>query len=123
MDIVESNLNGFVSYIIRECNYGETPYKQYYTIIAANTVPDLLKCCNSLKHNVDTNKVVFIGLQRGSLGSMNISTGEMQGIIATVLGKNGVPAQVVKVDGIRLKGEDTIYDVFSILNRGNKKEI
>ena len=112
-----------MSYIIRECSYGETPYKQYYTIITPNTVPALLKCCNSLKHSVDANKVVFVGLQVGSVGAMNITTSEMRGIIATVLGKNGVPAQVVKTEGIRLKGEEIIYDVLSILNRGNSKEV
>lgn len=120
MDLLESNLKSSVSNIIRECDYSETPYGRNYTIVTQNTMPSVLKSCNSLSHDIDIHRVTFVGVQLGDLGPMNLSSKEMGAVIDTVLSKNGVPAQVVRVKGILLKGEDVVYDMLSILNRGNK---
>lgn len=120
MDILQSNLKTDVSYFIRECNYEETPYGRTYSIVVKNTVPDVLKCCNSLKFDIIPDDVTFIGMQLGNLGPVNITSKEMNAVITSVLGKNGIVAQVIKTEGVLLKGDEVVYDILGILNRTDR---
>lgn len=65
------------------------------------------------------NSVTFIGMQLNDLGPVNISSNEMGAVISTVLEVNGIMAQTIRVSGIKLKGEDSAYDILGIINRGN----
>ena len=121
MDLLEANLSNNFAYIIRECDYSEIPYGQTFTLVSANTVPAVIKCCNKIKIRLDSELVTYVGLQIGSLGSVNITSKEMRVIVAAVLGQNNVPTQVVKVKGIKLREEEVAYDLLSILNRGNRR--
>lgn len=121
MDLLEANLSNNFAYIIRECDYSEIPYGQTFTLVSANTVPAVIKCCNNIKIRLDSELVTYVGLQIGSLGSVNITSKEMRVIVAAVLGQNNVPTQVVKVKGIKLREEEVAYDLLSILNRGNRR--
>ena len=118
-ELLQSNLKDNFDYMIRECDFDETPYGKYYTVVSQNTVPALLKCCNSLKYAVDPEMVTFVGMQSGNLGALNLTSAEMKGIIEMVLSCNGIAAQVVQANGLLLKGENVVYDILSILNRGN----
>lgn len=121
MDLLEANLGNNFSYIIRECSYSEIPYGQAFTLVSANTVPAVIKCCNNINIRLDNELVTYVGLQIGSLGSVNITSREMEVIAAEILGQNGIPTQVIKVKGIKLKEGDITYDLLSILNRGNRR--
>ena len=90
-------------------------------MVSANTVPAVIKCCNSIKIRLDSELVTYVGLQLGSLGSVNITSKEMGVIVAGVLEQNNIPTQVVKVKGIKLREEEVAYDLLSILNRGNRR--
>lgn len=118
-DILHSNLKDNFDFMIRECDFEETPYGKYYTVVTPNNIPDLLKCCNSLKYCIDKEAATFVGVQTSDLGALNISSSEMKGIIEMVLGCNGVTAQVVRANGLLLKGDEIVYDILSIINRGN----
>lgn len=118
-DILQSNLKDSFDYMIRECDFEETPYGMYYTVVTQNTVPALLKCCNSLKFEIDTEKVTFVGMQSSNLGALNLSSNEMKAIIEQVLSCSNIAAQVVQANGLLLKGDNIVYDILSILNRGN----
>lgn len=119
MDILESNLKGELARIIRECDYAETPYGRYYTVVTPNTVPEVLRCCNNLRYSPKNKKVNFIGMQLNDLGPVNISSAEMSAVLSTVLETNDLAAQTIKVHGIHLKGEKTAYDILGIIDRGN----
>lgn len=119
MDVLQSNLKEDVMHIIRECDYEEAPYGKFFTVVVPNTVPEVLKCCNSLKGEIDSDMVTFIGVQSSNLGPVNITSAEMQAVIKMVLEKNEVAAQVVRANGVLLKGDNVVYDIFGILNRGN----
>lgn len=119
-DILKSNLKGIFDHIIRECDYDETPYGQYYTIVTQNTIPAILKCCNKLKYDLNPEMVTFVGLQASNLGPINITSAEMKSIAEIVLNKNNVMAQVIHINGLLLKGDSVVYDIFGILNRGNQ---
>ena len=119
MDVLESNLKGELSYIIRECDYSETPYGMFYTVVMSNTVPEVLRSCSILRYRPRVDSVTFIGMQLNDLGPVNISSNEMGAVISTVLEVNGIMAQTIRVSGIKLKGEDSAYDILGIINRGN----
>lgn len=121
-DIIVSNLTGWVDYFIKECDFSQTPYGQFYNIVCADTVPDILECCNSLAYDVDEEKVVMVGLRTAQQSDINCSSKEMQDIVQSVLEKNKLQAEVVEAKGINLKGEEVVYDVFSIISRGNERQ-
>lgn len=118
-DLLWSNLKENFNQMIRECDFDETPYGRYYTVVTQNTVPALLKCCNSLKHAIDTQMVTFVGMQSSNLGALNLTSAEMKGITELVLNCNGIAAQVVQANGLLLKGDSVVYDILGVINRGN----
>jgi len=118
-DILYSNLKDDFGHFIKECDYEETPYGRYYTVVLPNTVPALLECCNSLKYDLNPEEVTFVGLQTSNLGPINIVSKEMKMIAEFVLNKNGIEAQVIHANGLLLKGEQVVYDIFGVLNRSN----
>lgn len=119
-DILTSNLTGWVDYFIKECDFAQTPYGAYYNIVCADTVPDVLECCNSLVYDIDPDKVIMIGVRTNQQTPVNITSAEMTDIVQVVLDKTTLSAEVVEANGINLKGDEVIYDVFSIITRGNE---
>lgn len=120
-DLLLSNLRGIIPHMVRECDYEETPYGSTYTIVVRNTIPDVLKCIESLVYDVDTNQVSIIGLQIGDLNPIHITSKELCAVLEYVLEKNNISAHVIKAQGITLKGGGGTYDILSILNRGNRR--
>lgn len=120
-ELLWSNVKDNFNYMIRECDFDETPYGMYYTVVTQNTVPALLKCCNSLKYAIDPEMATFVGMQSSNLGALNLTSTEMKGIIEMVLSCNGIAAQVVQANGLLLKGDSVVYDILSIINRGNRR--
>jgi len=119
IDTLYSVLKGSIQNIIKESDFAETPYGVPYTVVMNNTIPSVLKTCNMLKHDVDESLVNFIGMQIGTLGPVDLTSKEMEGLISFILGKNEVSVQVMKLSGINLKGDNgKIYDIFSFLKRG-----
>lgn len=119
-DILTSNLTGWVDYFIKECDFAQTPYGAYYNIVCADTVPDVLECCNSLVYDIDPDKVIMVGVRTNQQTPVNITSSEMTDIVQVVLDKTTLVAEVVEANGINLKGDEVIYDVFSIITRGNE---
>lgn len=120
-DLLISNLTGYVDYFVKECDFNDTPYGSRYNIICPDTVPEILKCINKLKYDVDNN-VMFVGMRTRNLGELNVSTREMTDIVQLLLGKSGIHAEVVTAEGINLKGDKVIYDVLSLIGRGNERQ-
>lgn len=121
-DILTSNLIGWVDYFIKECDFTQTPYGSYYNIVCADTVPDILECCNSLLYDVDETKVLMVGIRTTDKTAVNISSSEMTDIVRTVLEKNRLMAEVVVANDINLRGEEIVYDVLSLIGRGNERQ-
>lgn len=121
-DILISNLTGYVDFFIKECDFTQTPYGSYYNIVCADTVPDVIECCNSLVYDVDESKVTMVGVRTNKKTDVNITSTEMTEIVRILLEKNNLFAEVVEADGINLRGEEIVYDVFSIISRGNERQ-
>lgn len=121
MDLLQHNLHSEIPFIIRECSFKEIPYGYNFTVVMRNMVPAVLKYCNEIQEKINPEKVTFIGVQSCNYGTLNLTSKEMKAVIESVLGINGVTVQVVHINGIVLRGEEVVYDVFSILNRGNER--
>lgn len=122
MDILMSNLTGWVDYFIKECSFSQTPYGQKYSIVCADTVPDIIECCNSLAYDIDPKQVVLVGVRTAQKTEVNCSSREMTDICKLVLDKPNIQCEVVEALGIELKGENVVYDVFSVIGRGNERQ-
>lgn len=120
LNLVISNTSGFVLNYIKECDYNDVPYGRTYTIVCRNTVPDVLRCVSSLRYDVSPLDAIFVGMQINEIGDVSITSSEMQAIVNTLLGKDNLTAQVVRAKGVKLKGEGIIYDVLSLVGRGNE---
>lgn len=120
LNLIISNTVGFVTNFVKECDFNDTPYGRSYTIVCRNTIPDILKCVSSLRYDVNPLNTVFVGMQINDIGSVNVTSAEMQAVINSLLGKDDLTAQVVKAKGVKLKGDGIIYDVLSLVGRGNE---
>lgn len=121
-DLIISNLLGWIDFFVRECDFKDTPYGSYYTIVCADNVPDILECCQSLRYEIDENKVMMIGVRTNAPTAVNVTSKEMSDIVNTVMDTQNIQTQVVEANGINLKGDKVIYDVFSIIGRGNERQ-
>ena len=119
-EVLQSNLKDSLDYMIRECDFEDTPYGKYYTVVCQNNIPAILRCCNSIKYEINPEMVTFVGVQSSSLGALNLTSREMQGIIEILLSCNGIFTLVVQARGLVLKNEEVVYDILSIINRGNR---
>ena len=117
-----SNLVGWVDYLVKECDYAQTPYGQYYTIVCRDTVPDIIECCNSLRYTVDSNKVIMVGVRTSERTECDVSSQEMTDIVRVCLDNQKAQAEVVQAIGINLKGDGVTYDVLSLITRGNSRQ-
>lgn len=122
MDVLLSNLTGWVDFFVKECEYSQTPYGQAYSVVCADTVPDILECCNSLAYDLDEKSVKMIGVRTSSKTELNCSSSEMADICRLVLDKPALQCEVVEAIGINLKGDEVVYDVLSVIGRGNERQ-
>lgn len=122
IDILVSNLTGWVDFFVKECDYSQTPYGQYYSVVCADTVPDILECCNSLAYDIDETMVEMVGVRTSAKTPLNCNSSEMTDICRLVLDKPGLVCQVVEANGINLKGDEVVYDVLSVIGRGNERQ-
>lgn len=116
MDILETNIEKNFDYIVRECDFDEVPFGVPYTVVMRNTVPDILRCCMSLKYDINPEEVQFVGVATGELDALGINSVEMEGVISAVLEKNGIRVTVVHLGGVKLS-ERSNYDILSIIAR------
>ena len=118
-DLLYNNLNMDIPYFVRECNIEEAPYGQRYTMVIKNTVPDLLEALGCLKIKVRKD-TMFIGLQIGNMGPMNIVSKEMEAIIYQVLLCSDLVVQVLHAEGLTLQSGGVISDIFSYITADNR---
>ncbi len=116
MDVLETNLEEDLDYMIRECEYDEVPFGRQYTVIMRNTVPDILRNCMALKYDINPKEVQFVGVAVGDLDALGVNSMEMQSIVSMVLEKNGIHVTVIRANGIKLS-ERSNYDILSVIAR------
>ena len=122
-DIVMNTLSSSIDYFVKECSFEDTPYGCYYNIVCGDTVPEVLECIASLKYKVDVDKVCFVGMQTRNLGELCLNSSEYSFIIQEVLEEDKVNAEIISTQGINLRGDGVVYDLFSVIGRGNQRQI
>lgn len=114
--LLYNNLRDSISYMIMECDFHELPYNVNTIYVSANTVPEILKLATSIVQPVIPEKTKFIGMQMNRLNPCYVNTPEMLSILSVILEKNKLDGQVLFTGGIKLKEDNSTYDIFSILN-------
>lgn len=114
--LLYNNLRDSVSYMIMECDFHELPYNVNTIYVSANTVPEIIKLATSIVQPVIPEKTKFIGMQMNRLNPCYVNTPEMLSILSVILEKNKLNGQVLFTGGIKLKEDNSTYDIFSILN-------
>lgn len=114
-------LREFVQNFVIECDFTDTPYNGYYTVVFDDTLPDLLRCTDSLLYPINNMNTVFIGVRQNTIQPYNLSTAEISDVICELLSVDEVYAQTVTLNGSTIKKEDSVYDLFSIIGRGNRR--
>lgn len=114
--LLYNNLRDSVSCMIMECDFHELPYNVNTIYVSANTVPEILKLATSIVQPVIPEKTKFIGMQMNRLNPCYVNTPEMLSILSVILEKNKLDGQVLFTGGIKLKEDNSTYDIFSILN-------
>ena len=114
--LLYNNLRDSVSYMIMECDFHELPYNVNTIYVSANTVPEILKLATSIVQPVIPEKTKFIGMQMNRLNPCYVNTPEMLSILSVILEKNKLDGQVLFTGGIKLKEDNSTYDIFSIIN-------
>lgn len=119
--VLTDTLKDFVQYVVLECDFDETPYMGEYTIVFDDTMPDLLNTVQQMIYPVDPTKNVFVGIRWSNYQPYNITTDELRDVICDLFGLTDVVAQTITLRGSVLKKENSIYDLFSIIGRGNRR--
>lgn len=114
-------LKDFVQNFVIECDFTDTPYNGNYTVVFDDTLPDLLMCTDKLLYPVNKMNTIFIGVRQNTMQPYNLSTSEITDIICEILSIDEVYAQTVTLNGSTIKKEDSVYDLFSIIGRGNRR--
>lgn len=114
-------LKDFIQNFVIECEFTDTPYNGNYTVVFDDTLPDLLMSTDALLYPINNRKTVFIGVRQNTSQPYNLSTDEITDVICEVLGIDEVYAQTVTLNGSTIKKEDSVYDLFSIIGRGNRR--
>lgn len=114
VDLLISNLDGDISYIVRESDISEMQAGVKNIVVMPNNIPDILNSCNSIKIAVDPNKFVFIGVSLMDIYPATVNTFEMSDILKSVLGIENINCQVFKVSSLLLGGS-AVYDLRSII--------
>lgn len=121
VDLLEDVLGNNISNIVVECSYDMAPYKMNYTIVCDCTMPDVLECCQSLLYNIEKEHVAVVGIKQSRWQEYNLTSQELSDVFSTVLDIDGVFAQTVTVEGSKLKQEVALYDLLSVIGRGNRR--
>lgn len=116
-DVLVSNLKDSIGYFIRECELEESLYEREYTVAVKNTAPDVIRLCNLSRDCLDPRHVSVVGVQIGQLGAVNLSSKEINSILSSLLGNSSYKSRLVGISGLKLKGEDKVYDIFSFVKR------
>lgn len=119
--LLYSNLRTFVNDFVMECDYDEVPYGVNVIYVTPNTVPQVLETAMSIKQVVIKENTVFIGLQMHDMNPVDLNTEEMLAIFSAVLSINDLDGEVLYAGGIKLKGDKSAYDIFSIISRTERR--
>ena len=119
--LLVDNLSDYVQNVVVECDFADTPYMQNYSIVFDDTMPDLLETVRNMIYPIDETKNVFVGVRQNSWQPINMTTQELTDVICDLFNIKDVVAQTITLRGTTLKKENSVYDLFSIIGRGNRR--
>jgi hypothetical protein len=119
--ILSDTLKDYVQNFVLELPFESTPYNANYTIVFDDTMPDLIDSIESMIYPVDIYKNVFVGVRQNNWQPYNLSSQELSDVLCDLLSLSDVVAQTITISGSELKKETSVYDLLSIIGRGNRR--
>lgn len=119
--ILSDTLKDYVQNFVIECDFKDTPFSANYAVVFDDTMPELLRTVNSLIYPIDINKNVLVGVRFNNWQPYNLTTQELSDVACDLLGLPEVVAQTITITGSTIKKENAVYDLFSIIGRGNRR--
>ena len=84
-------------------------------------MPELLKTIDNLLYPIDINKNVLVGVRYNNWQPYHLTSQEVSDVVCDLLGLPEVVAQTITISGSTIKKENAVYDLFSIIGRGNRR--
>lgn len=119
--ILSDTLKDYVQSFVIELGFESTPYNSNYTIVFDDTMPDLIDAVNSMIYPIDITKNVFVGVRQNNWQPYNLSSQELSDVLCDLLSLPEVVAQTITLSGSEIKKESSVYDLLSIIGRGNRR--
>lgn len=119
--LLSDTLKYHVQNFVVELDFKDTPFNANYTIVFDDTMPELLKTIDNLLYPIDITKNVLVGVRYNNWQPYNLTSQELSDVACDLLGLPEVVAQTVTISGSTIKKENSIYDLFSIIGRGNRR--
>lgn len=119
--ILSDNLKDYVQNLVIELDFKDTPFNANYSIVFDDTMPELLKTIDNLLYPIDINKNVLVGVRYNNWQPYNLTSEELSDVACDLLGLPEVVAQTITISGSTIKKESSVYDLFSIIGRGNRR--
>lgn len=112
MSILVSNLEEHIDYYIYETELNQIPYGSKVDVIMPTSVPEILKCVNSMSSISSYNDILFIGLDITNFGIVTISESEFKILLKEIFQENNIKSVVIKLKGLLLRKELGLGGVF-----------
>ena len=122
ISILSDVLKDHIQYLVVEGDFGDTPYKGCYTLVFDDTMSGLVELIDNLLYPLDPMKNVIVGVRQDSWQNHNMSTEQVEDIACELLDMDELVTQTITLTGSTLKKEKEVYDLFSIINRGNQRQ-
>lgn len=120
-DILSDTLKDYVQNFVTELDFKDTPFNANYSIVFDDSMPELLKTIDNLLYPIDINKNVLIGVRYNNWQPYHLTSQEVSDVVCDLLGLPEVVAQTITISGSTIKKENAVYDLFSIIGRGNRR--
>lgn len=119
--VLSDTLKDYVQNFVIELDFKDTPFNANYTIVFDDTMPELLKTVESMLYPINIEKNVLVGVRYNNWQPYNLTSQELSDVVCDLLGLPEVVAQTITISGSTIKKENSVYDLLSIIGRGNRR--
>lgn len=105
LDLLVYNLDTNIDYYIYQNSLSQIPYGCKVDVVTPITVPEILKCVNSMSTISSYEDIHFVGLDITNLGHITLSEFEYRNLIEQLLEYNNLNCSVARIHGLLLKTE------------------
>ena len=119
--LLSDTLTNHIQHFVQELEFNETPFNGNYSIVFDDNIPDMLRTVGAMIYPPIPENNVFVGVRYNNFQPYHLTTEEITTILCELFGFNSIVAQAITINGSSIKREDSVYDLLSIIGRGNRR--